>query len=77
MENTVNIEDFKDYKKVTIAEYNAAKNEVEGLFISSIKNGKIKDALKYAGLYIELDKLLNKRLVFGARYGYDGNGKKK
>lgn len=72
-----NIEDYKDYKNVTIAEYVTAKKKVEDSFVSSLKQAKIKDALKYAGLYIELDKLLNKRVVNGSKYGYDKKGNSK
>lgn len=76
MEN-INIEDYKDYENVTIAEYVAAKSNLEINFINSIKQGKIKEALKAAGLYIELDKLLSKKISFGHKYGYDSKGKNK
>lgn len=77
MEENINIEYFRDYENVTIAEYVVAKKNTETLFVNSIKQGQIKDALKAAGLYIELDKLLNKRVAYGEKYGYDGKGKNK
>lgn len=77
MEDNINIQDFKDYENVTIAEYVAAKSNVETNFIDSIKSGKLKEALKLAVLYIQLDKLFTKKIAFGQKYGYDGKGKNK
>lgn len=77
MEENINIQDYQDYKNVTVAEYVAAKSNVETKFIDSIKNGKLKEALKLAVLYIQLDKLFNKKIAYGQKYGYDGKGKNK
>lgn len=71
MEEKINIDYYKDYKNVTIAEFVVAKHNAETLFINAIKNAKIKDALKAASLYIQLDKLANKKAIYGEKYGYD------
>lgn len=69
MENNINIEDYKDYKNISIAEYVVAKSMVEKSFIDALKHMKIKTALKYAGLYIELDKLSSKRYSYIEKQG--------
>ena len=73
MEEIINIQDYKDYKNVTIAEFVAAKSQAESLFFDAIKKGQIKNALKAAGLYIQLDKLLSKKVLQGEKHGYDRN----
>ena len=71
-----NIEYFKNYENVTLAEYEAAKKQVEDLFASSIKQGKLKEALKYAAIYMKLDKLTMKRSNYHNKYGNDGKRKR-
>ena len=66
-----NIEEYKDYENVTIAEYVAAKNDVENMALEAAKKGNIKEAWHYAKIYFELSKLLDKRRSFGHKYGYD------
>lgn len=68
----INIEDYRDYENVTIAEYVAAKANIEKLAVEYAKNGKIKEAWHYAKIYFELSKLLDKRVSFGSKHEYKG-----
>ena len=69
-----NIENYKDYENVTIAEYVTAKSNIENMALEAAKKGNIKEAWHYAKLYFELSKLLDKRIAFGHKNGFDNKG---
>ena len=69
-----NIENYKDYENVTIAEYVTAKSNIENMALEAAKKGNIKEAWHYAKLYFELSKLLDKRIAFGHKNGFDHKG---
>ena len=70
-----NIENFKDYENVTIAEYKAALANIEQMGYDSAKSGDFKMAWNYAKIYFELSRLLDKRIAFGNKNGYCNKGK--
>ena len=72
-----NIENYKDYENVTIAKYVSAKANVEKMALESAKSGNIKGAWHYAKIYFELSKLLDKRVAFGSKHGYNSKGPSK
>lgn len=74
MEN-FNIENYRDYENVTIAEYVVAKENIKNLAMEYAKDGKIKEAWHYSKIYFELSELLDKRVHFGTKYGYDKKGR--
>lgn len=75
MDKIINIEDYQDYKTVTIAQYTVALKKLEGKIRESFWKGKFKQSREYAKLYKEIEKLLKKRNDYGHKYGFDGQSK--
>lgn len=76
MEN-INIEDYKDYEKVTIAEYVAAIQNAENMALEAVKKRDLKTAKHYAKIYFELNKLHGKKIKTGNGLGYKPKGHSK
>ena len=72
-----NIENYRDYENITIAQYVAAKANVEKLAMEFAKNGDLKSAWHYAKLYFELSNLLNKKVAYGSKNDYAKKGPSK
>ena len=70
-----NIENFKDYENVTIAQYKVALANVERMGYDSAKSGEFKKAWHYAKIYFELSRLLDKKVTFGNKNSYEQKGK--
>ena len=70
----INIDDYKDIEKITIAEYVAARDNVEMISKEFAKNGDLKKAWHYTKIYFELNKLLDKKVKLGSKIGYDYKG---
>ena len=65
-----NIENYKDYENVTIAEYKAALANVEKTAWDAASKGDLKTAWHNAKIYFELNKLLDKKCFYGNKNGY-------
>ena len=65
-----NIENYKDYENITIAEYKAALANVEKTAWDAARKGDLETAWHYAKIYFELNKLLDKKIIHGSRNGY-------
>lgn len=70
-----NIEDYKDYENVTIAEYAAAIRNIENKALEAAKKGDLKTANHYAKIYFELNKLHGKKIRTGSGLGYKPKGR--
>lgn len=69
----MNIEEFKNYKEKTIAEFHVAIAKADNLFIERIKNKDIIGALEATKSKIKLEGLLNKKVSDGIKNGYDSH----
>ncbi len=66
----INIDDYKDYENVTIAEYVAAIKNVEDMAFEAFKKGNLKTARHYAKVYFVLNKLHGEKIKNGNGLGY-------
>lgn len=73
----INIDDYKDYEYVTIAEYVAAIRNAENMALEASKKGDLKTAMHYAKIYFVLNKLHGKKVRSGSRLGYKPKGHSK
>ena len=70
----INIDDYKDYENVTIAEYVAAIRNAENMALDASKKGNLKTAMHYAKIYFVLNKLHGKKIKSGSGIGYKPKG---
>ena len=58
-----NIEDYKDFEKVTLADIDVARRNMESMIFEAGKKGDFKTAWHYTKMYFQLSRLLIKRLL--------------
>ena len=75
MDENINIEYYKDYENVTIAEYVAAIRNVETMALEAAKKKDLKTASHYSKIYFELNKLHGKKIRTGSGLGYKPKGR--
>lgn len=73
----INVEDFKDYENVTIAEFVAAIRNAENMAWQAAKKGDLKTAKHYIEVYFILNKLHGKKIKSGSGLGYKPKGHSK
>jgi len=73
----INIDDYKDYENVTIAEFVAAIRNVENMALEAGKKGDLRTAMHYAKIYYVLNKLHGKKIKSGIGLGYKPKGHSK
>ena len=73
----INIDDYKDYENVTIAEFVAAIRNAENMALEAGKKGDLRTAMHYAKIYYVLNKLHGKKIKSGIGLGYKPKGHSK
>ena len=71
----INIEEYKDFKNKTLAEFHTAIIHAENLFFEKIKQKDIVGALEAAKLKLKLETLEMKKTADGDKNNYEGHAK--
>ena len=69
----MNINDYLDYKNITIAEFKAAIDKAERMFFTCIKRKDTIGALEATKTKFKLQNLLNKKTMDGGKNNYQGH----
>ena len=56
-----NIEDYKDFEKVTLADIDVARRNIESMIFEAGKKGDFKTAWHYTKMYFQLSRLFDKK----------------
>lgn len=76
MEN-INIDDYKDYENISIAQYTVACNNAKRILQEASKRKDFQSTRHYAKIYFELNRLLGMKVRRGSGLGYKPKGHSK
>ena len=69
----MNIEEYKDFKNKTLAEFEVAIVQAENLFFKRIRQKDIIGALEATKLKLKLEKLARQKEADGRKSNYEGH----